>query len=342
MLLYRQYLLLGNTLCEDHSKQEQPRDKWWDLGFETIATNVSTVIETYWNVGFLRSQVEQFEETNAKVRSIEIINLPTLKHYFGIEPNNYLDCDDWSFSETAERWGYTPEFLRCKLMMGHIGSSAFRQDSNKPIKLSRDIRAIIADTPNEKITFNYTRDIEPYEQAWSVAKAYAARTCALRDAAAPPQEARKGGPADTMAALPPAGGEGQPEIPLATIETPPSPAPSPTSASPASPQDLRYWAKVYRDHKTETSDPDEKSYWEMMALRLEGLTGYDIYQKVFPHRKKSREAAKTYVTRKIESKGLALLEKAGLPEIPQLMPGKMKENDKKRKLGPPDINCDPL
>lgn len=148
--------------------------------FETInndsesAVKIEHSIFTYWNVGFLRAQVEQYEQENVKVLNFDVRRVPNHTYIFSLKAKNYLGRELWSFDEVAERWGYGPEFLRFKLMMGHIGSSAFRHDPESP-KLSRDIREIIARIPNEQISFDYSTDMEPYEQAWPLAWAYAAR-----------------------------------------------------------------------------------------------------------------------------------------------------------------------
>ncbi len=85
-----------------------------------------------------------------------------------------------------------------------------------------------------------------------------------------------------------------------------------------------HWAAIYRAHKDLTADQDEKDTWEMMALRLEGLTGYEIYKKVFPHKAKQVEigTAKSHVSRRIKNRGVRLLTEAELPVLPQLLPGK--------------------
>ena len=130
-------------------------------------------IQTFWDVGFIRQQVEEYEINHDKVFRFEVMAIPNYSSYKKLKPENYLERDQWSFEETAERWGYGPEFLRFKLKMGHIGSSAFRHDPQAPT-MSRDIREILGVIPDEQITFSYEQDIEAYERAWPPACTYAA------------------------------------------------------------------------------------------------------------------------------------------------------------------------
>jgi len=130
-------------------------------------------VQTFWHIGFLRQQIMDYEKNNDHVFRFEVMQIPNYSSYINWKPGNYLEREQWSFEETAERWGYGPDFLRFKLKMGHIGSSAFRQDPKTPT-LSQDIREIIAGIPNEQITFSYEKDIEPYERAWPPARTYAA------------------------------------------------------------------------------------------------------------------------------------------------------------------------
>lgn len=101
-------------------------------------------------------------------------------------------------------------------------------------------------------------------------------------------------------------------------------APDSPPSLPADLSTLAEWVKIYRWHKDHADDLDDQDCWEMMALRLEGLTGLAIYAKVFPHKAKQTEigTAKSHVSRTIRNKGLRLLKEAGLPIIPQLLPGK--------------------
>jgi len=133
---------------------------------------VEDAIQTYWRVGFIRQQIEEYEKDHDHVFRFEVMSIPQFSEYKNLKPENYLDHDQWSFEETAERWGYGPEFLRFKLKMGHINSSAFRYDPQSPI-LSHDICEIIGGVSDEQITFSYERDIEPFERAWPPARAYA-------------------------------------------------------------------------------------------------------------------------------------------------------------------------
>jgi hypothetical protein len=143
-------------------------------------------IQTFWHVGFILKQVEEYEKNNDKVFRFEVMSIPNYSSYKNWKPENYLEREQWSFEETAERWGYGPDFLRFKLKMGHIGSSAFRHDPQTPT-LSRDICEIIEGIPNEQITFSYEQDIEPYELAWPPARTYAAaKTRRLSFANKPP------------------------------------------------------------------------------------------------------------------------------------------------------------
>jgi hypothetical protein len=107
------------------------------------------------------------------------------------------------------------------------------------------------------------------------------------------------------------------EPPLEVAADSPPPVPADQSS-------LAGWIKIYEWHRDHASDPDDRDCWAMMALRLEGMTGYDIYQKVLPHKVQQVEigTAKAHVSRSIKTRGLRLLKEAGLPALPQLLPGK--------------------
>jgi hypothetical protein len=156
-------------------------------------------VQTFWGVGFIRQQIEEYENEHDQVFRFEVMRIPQFSQYKNLKPENYLDRDQWSFEETAERWGYGPDFLRFKLKMGHIGSSAFRHDTQTPI-LSRDICEIVGDVPNEQITFSYERDIEQYERAWPPARTHAAAKTRWRSFAGEPKPAF---PESPSAPLPP-------------------------------------------------------------------------------------------------------------------------------------------
>ena len=118
--------------------------------------------------------------------------------------------------------------------------------------------------------------------------------------------------------LEPEGNEPANEEPSAGVAAD-SPPPLPTDQS-----SIAGWVKIYKWHRDHANDPDDQDCWAMMVLRLEGLIGYEIYKKVFPHKAKQVEigTAKAHVSRRIKNRGVRLLTEAGLPVLPQLLPGK--------------------
>ena len=159
-------------------------------------------VQTFWGVGFIRQQIEEYENEHDRVFRFEVMQIPQYSQFKNLIPKNYLERDEWNFQETAERWGYGQEFLRFKLKMGHIGSSAFRHDPQAPT-LSRDICEIVGAIPNERITFSYERDIEPYERAWPPARTYAAAKTTRRQSFAETPKPIEGSTESHSASLPP-------------------------------------------------------------------------------------------------------------------------------------------
>lgn len=74
-----------------------------------------------------------------------------------------------------------------------------------------------------------------------------------------------------------------------------------------------HWASLFRACKEAAADQETKALWEIMALRMEGLTNRQIYDRLFEGRQNSPKA---FISKKI-AKCRELLERNGLPILPQ-------------------------
>lgn len=77
------------------------------------------------------------------------------------------------------------------------------------------------------------------------------------------------------------------------------------------------WASLFRSYKEGAGDRETTELWEIMALRMDGLTNRQIYDQLY--KKGRHQSPKAFISKKI-TKCRKLLEKTGLPILPQFKP----------------------